>query len=101
LIPALVLALVLARPRLPAKSWLAALGVFVLGLTPWLFIYLRWPALHNGQWLTIGEWLNWIFGLRFGGALNLTLVLDPTRWSIVTRIVIEQFGWEARRWPSG
>ena len=42
--------------------------------------------------MTIGEWLNWIFGLRFGGALNLALVFDPTRWGIVSRIVIEQFG---------
>jgi hypothetical protein len=93
LIPALVITLLLARPRLSVKSWLAAVGFFLLGLTPWLFIYLRWPALHNGQWLTIGEWLNWIFGLRFGGALNLSLVLDPARWSIVARLVIGQFGW--------
>jgi hypothetical protein len=93
LIPAVVITLLLARPRLSVKSWLAAAGFFFLGLTPWLFIYLRWPALHNGQWPTIGEWLNWIFGLRFGGALNLSLVLDPTRWGIVARLLIGQFGW--------
>jgi hypothetical protein len=93
LIPAIVLTFVFVRPGLSAKSWLAAMGLFLLGLTPWLFIYLRWPALHNGQWMTIGEWFNWIFGLRFGGALSLALIFDPTRWSIVTRIVIEQFGW--------
>lgn len=93
LIPAIVITLLFVRPQLSVKSWLAAGGLFLLGLTPWLFIYLRWPALHNGQWMTIGEWLNWIFGLRFGGALNLSLLFDPTRWGIVTRIVIEQFGW--------
>ncbi len=93
LIPAIAITLVLARLRLSVKSWLAAIGLFLLGLTPWLFLYLRWPALHNGQWLTLSEWLNWIFGLRFGGALNLSLVFDATRWSIVTRLVIEQFGW--------
>ncbi len=93
LIPAILLTLVFVRPRLGIKSWLAAGGLFLLGLTPWLFVYLRWPALHNGQWMTGGEWLTWIFGLRFGGALNLALVLDPTRWGIVARLVIEQFGW--------
>jgi hypothetical protein len=93
LIPAIVITLVLVRPKLSVKAWLAAIGLFLLGLTPWLFIYLRWPGLHNGQWMTIGEWLNWIFGLRFGGALNLALIFDPVRWSIVTRLVIEQFGW--------
>ena len=93
LIPAIAITLVFVRPRLSVKSWLAAIGLFLLGLTPWLLIYLRWPALHNGQWMTIGEWLNWIFGLRFGGALNLSLIFDPTRWSIVTRLVSEQFGW--------
>jgi hypothetical protein len=93
LIPAIVLTLLLVRPKLSMRSWLIAIGLFLLGLTPWLFIYLRWPALHNGQWMTLSEWANWIFGLRFGGALTLSLILDPTRWGIVTRLVIEQFGW--------
>ena len=93
LIPAIALTLFFVRPRLSLKSWLAAGGLFLLGLTPWLFITLRWPALHNGQWLTIGEWLNWIFGLRFGGAVDLSRVFDPARWSILTRLVIGQFGW--------
>jgi hypothetical protein len=93
LIPAIIITLVFVRPMLSVKAWLAAIGLFLLGLTPWLFIYLRWPGLHNGQWMTIGEWFTWIFGLRFGGALSLPLIFDPTRWGIVTRIVIEQFGW--------
>ncbi|HTP07183.1 MAG TPA: DUF2723 domain-containing protein [Anaerolineae bacterium] len=93
LIPAIGITFALVRPKLSVKSWLVAIGLFLLGLTPWLFIYLRWPALHNGQGIAIGEWLTWIFGLRFGGALNLSSVFDPTRWSIVTRMVLEQFGW--------
>lgn len=93
LIPALVITLFFVRPQLSAKSWLAAGGLFLLGLTPWLFIFFRWPALHNGQWMTSGEWLSWILGQRFGGALNLSLLFDPTRWNIVTRIVVAQFGW--------
>jgi hypothetical protein len=93
LIPAILITLLLVRPRLSLKSWLAAGGLFLLGLTPWLFIFFRWPALHNGEWMTLGEWATWIFGQRFGGALSLALLFDPTRWSIITRIVIEQFGW--------
>jgi hypothetical protein len=93
LIPAIIITFVFVKPKLSVKAWLAAIGLFLLGLTPWLFIYLRWPALHAGQWMTMGEWLNWIFGLRFGGALNLSLIFDQTRWSIVARIIIEQFGW--------
>jgi hypothetical protein len=93
LIPAIALTLVFVRPKLSARSWLAAGGLFLLGLTPWLFLYLRWPVLHDGQWLTIGEWATYIFGQRFGGALILSLIFDPTRWGIVSRIVIEQFGW--------
>jgi hypothetical protein len=93
LIPAIVLTLTFVRPKLSLKSWLAAGGLFLLSLTPWLFLYLRWPALHDGQWMTIGEWATYILGQRFGGALNLSLVFDPTRWGIVSRLVIEQFGW--------
>jgi len=93
LIPAIASALLLAKPKLPIKSWLIAIGLFLLGLTPWLYIVLRWPGLHNGAAMPIGEWIGWIFGQRFGGALNLSLWNDPTRWSIITRITLEQFGW--------
>ena len=91
-IPAVVLTAIFVRPRLRLKQWLIAAGLLVLGLMPWLFIYLRWPTLHNGQWMTVSEWLGWIWGLRFGGALNLALWLDPTRWSILGRLLVEQYG---------
>lgn len=92
LIPPIVITLLLIGPKLSLKSWLIALGLFVLGLTPWLIIPLRWPALHNGAWMSLSEWLGWIFGQRFGGALNLSLWSDPTRWGIISRIALEQFG---------
>jgi len=50
-----VLALIFVRPKLSWKSWLVAVGCFLIGLTPWLLIFFRWPALHNGQWMSIGE----------------------------------------------
>jgi hypothetical protein len=86
------LTLFITRPKLSWKLWLIAAGCFLLGLTPWLLIYFRWPALHNGQWMTIGAWIGWITGQRFGGALNLASWSDPTRWSIMLRLTLEQFG---------
>jgi hypothetical protein len=87
------LTLIILRPRLSWKAWLVAAGCFLLGLTPWLIIFFRWPALHDEQWMTIGEWLAWITGQRFGGALNLALWSDPTRWSIMLRVLLDQLGW--------
>ncbi len=92
LTPAIGLTLLLAKPRLSIKSWLIAIGLFLLGLTPWLYIPLRWPALHNGVPMALSDWAGWIFGLRFGGALNLALWSDATRWNIISRITLEQFG---------
>ena len=92
LMPAIALALILLRPGLRLKNWLIAVGCLLLGLTPWLYIPLRWPALHNGASMALGDWLGWIFGQRFGGALNLALWNNPTRWGIVGRITLEQCG---------
>ena len=33
--------------------------------------------------MTVAEWIGWIFGQRFGGALNLSLWNDPIRWDII------------------
>jgi hypothetical protein len=92
LIPPVVLALLFSRPQLTRKQWLITFGCLLIGLTPWLYIPLRWPALHDGALLPAGDWLGWIFGQRFGGALNLSLWNDSTRWGIITRIGVEQFG---------
>lgn len=92
LIPPVVLALLFSRPQLTRKQWLIAFGCLLIGLTPWLYIPLRWPALHDGALMPVSDWLGWIFGQRFGGALDLSLWNDGTRWGIITRIVVEQFG---------
>jgi hypothetical protein len=92
LIPPIILTLILVRPKLKLKQWLASGIWWLVGLLPWLFIPLRWPALHNGATMTISEWTSWIFGQRFSGALNLSLWSDPTRWGIISHIVLDQFG---------
>lgn len=94
LLPAVGLALLLARPRVSLKSWLVAAGLFALGLSFYLYIYVRWPALHDGVWMSPGEFWRYVTGQQFGGALRLEAWrTDPTRYAIVGRLLREPFGW--------
>jgi len=92
LIPALGLACLLRWPRLRLSDWLKAMGLFALGLAVYAYIPLRWPALHEGQWMSIAEFLAYISGRQFGGALQLGLLRDPTRYAILWRLLREPFG---------
>jgi hypothetical protein len=93
LVPAAALALVWDRPRLGVRGWLVAGGLFVLGLAVYLYIPLRWPALHDGRWMTPPEFVAYVTGRQFHGALRLAGWRDPTRWRIVGRLLGEPFGW--------
>jgi hypothetical protein len=93
LVPATGLALLWDRPRLRAKDWLAAGGLFLLGLSVYLFIPLRWPALNDGRWMTLRDFMSYVTGGQFHGALRLAAWQDPTRWRIVGRLMQEPFGW--------
>ncbi len=92
LIPALGLAYLLHWPRLRLSDWLKAVGLFALGLAVYAYIPLRWPALHDGQWMNIAEFLAYITGRQFGGALQLGLLRDPTRYAVLWRLLREPFG---------
>lgn len=92
LLPAVTLAILIVRPRLPIRTTLAALGLFLLGLSMWLYLPLRWPALHGGLPMPLDEFVDWITGARFGGALVLSAWSDPERWRIVARFLLEAFG---------
>ncbi len=81
------------RARWEARDWLAAAGLFLLGLSLYLFIPLRWPALNDGRWMTLGEFLRYVTGGQFYGALRLDGWRDPTRWRIVGRLLHQPFGW--------
>jgi hypothetical protein len=96
LLPAMVVALAPAlwerrgRPRF----WLVGLGGFLLGLTPYLYLPLRWPAFHEGRLLSWPEFWSWVTGARFHGAFRLdTWLRDPSRYGIVARLLREQVGW--------
>jgi hypothetical protein len=93
LIPATGLALLWDRPRLRVRDWLVAGGLFLLGLCVYLFIPLRWPALNDGRWMTLREFVTYVTGGQFHGALLLDGWRDPTRWRIVGRLLLEAFGW--------
>lgn len=93
LVPAFFVALAWDRPSLQARDWLTGVGLFALGLSLYLFIPLRWPALHDGTAMTLQEFLRYISGGQFHGALRLSGLQDPTRWRIVGRLLLEPFGW--------
>ena len=93
LLPAVALALIWDRPRLRPRDWLIAGGLLLLGLSVYLFIPLRWPALNDGEWMTLRQFIAYVTGGQFHGALRLDGWRDPVRWGIVGRMLREPFGW--------
>ncbi len=92
LIPAALAALGMCRPKLTVRQWAVALALFGAGLLVYLYIPLRWPALHNGATLPLGDFLAWVTGQRFGGALMLAYWSQPDRWLTIGRLIADQFG---------
>jgi len=72
---------------------LTAAGLFLLGLSVYLYIPLRWPALH-GRPMALGEFATLVLGSRFRGALHWDAWLkDPERYLILARLMLEQYRW--------
>lgn len=93
LLPAVGLAVLLARPRMDWRGWAAAAGLLLVGLSVVAYIPVRWPALHEGQPMTLRAFADYVTGRQFGGALQLRLLRDPTRWAILLQVLREPFGW--------
>jgi hypothetical protein len=94
LFPAVVVALLFVRPRPSWKEGLIAAGLFLLGLSLYAYIYVRWPALHNGVWMSLHEFWRYVTGQQFGDALRWRAWLtDATRYQVVGRLLRESFGW--------
>ena len=75
------------------KKVLMAPGLFLLGLSVYLYLPLRWPALH-GRPMALGEFVNWVLGSRFRGALHWDAWLkDPERYAILARLILKQYNW--------
>ncbi len=92
LLPALGLALLLKRPQMSRQDWMLCPLLFLLGLSVYTYIPLRWPPLHDGQTMGLGEFLAYVTGQQFAGALQPALLRDPTRYAIVGRLLMEPFG---------
>jgi hypothetical protein len=76
-----------------AKKGLRAVSLFLLGLSVYLYLPLRWPVLH-GRSITLGEFVNWVLGSRFRGALHWDAWLkDPERYLILSRLILQQYDW--------
>jgi hypothetical protein len=93
LLPALALAVLIARPRIGWRGWALAGGLLIAGLLVYAYIPLRWPALNDGRAMSAAEFIAWVTGRRYGGALQLRAWLsDPERWRIVGRLILDQYG---------
>jgi hypothetical protein len=93
ILPGVGLAILLAWPHLTWKQWLLAAGLLILELLLYAYIPIRWPALNEGRPMPWPEFVGWITGSRFSGALQLRAWLtDPDRWRIVRRFLLGQYG---------
>jgi hypothetical protein len=83
-----------ARPRPSLRVWLTALGLLLAGLALYLYIPLRWPAVNDGEVMSLGHFLSFVTNAESGGALHpLAFLQDPGRWAVVFRLVRMQVGW--------
>ncbi len=92
LLPAALLAMWICHPRLTHREWGIAAGMFGLGLLVYLYIPLRWPALHAGAGMPLDDFIAWVTGRRFGGALMWEYFSVPERWMTIFRLALDQFG---------
>jgi len=68
--------------------------LFALGLSLYLYLPLRWPAVNNGEIMTWEMFRHFITGQEAQGALRLDAWLtDFSRYAIVGRKALDQFGW--------
>ncbi len=80
---------------LTAGRWLLAAGFFfLLGLSVYLYLPIRWPAVNNGEMMTWEMFKRFATGQEAQGALRLNAwYTDFSRYAIVGRKALDQFGW--------
>jgi len=75
-------------------NFLLAGFFFLLGLSVYLYLPLRWPALHNGEALSVQQFIYFLRGGEAAGQFNAWLPLqEPQRFEYVFRKIIGEFGW--------
>ncbi|MEW5987359.1 MAG: hypothetical protein AB1791_12050, partial [Chloroflexota bacterium] len=75
------------------KSKIQNLLAFLLPLSLYLYLPLRWQAV-NGEPMGLARFVDWVVGGRFQGALQWTAWLrDPTRYQVIGRLFLAEWGW--------
>ena len=82
------------RPRPTFRTLLYAGGLGLAGLALYLYIPLRWPAVNDGELMSLAHFLRFVTNAESAGALHpLAFVQDPARWGLVFRLLRVQVGW--------
>ncbi|MBI3362118.1 MAG: DUF2723 domain-containing protein, partial [Chloroflexi bacterium] len=86
----------ITHKRLPLATRTVALALvlFALGLSVYLYIPIRWPAVNNGETLSLAQFATILSGREAPGALRLNAWhTDASRYAIVGEKVLAEFGW--------
>ncbi len=101
LLPAFGLTLFTHRDTLRKKNgafWLKLGLLFVAPLALYAYLPWRWAAV-NGEPMGGARFLAWVTGGRFAGALQWGAWLrDPTRYQVVGRLLVAEWGWLGLTW---
>jgi hypothetical protein len=96
LIPAAALTFIFLpnkKPFLNLRAIVQLGAAFVLPLLLYAYLPLRWQAVV-GEPMGFARFVDWVIGGRFRGALQLMAWLrDPTRYEVVGRLFLENWGW--------
>ena len=100
LAPALLISLIsrisptLRSPHIFLASLISLIILFALGLSVYLYLPVRWPAVNNGEMMTWEMFLRFFTGAEAHGALRLDAwYTDLSRYAVVGRKALDQFGW--------
>ncbi len=93
LVPALILSVLIAGPRLRPTQWIGAGLLLLLGFSVYLYLPLRWPAVNGGERMTLAMFVDYLTGAEPQGALRLDAFLsDGSRYAILGRRITGEFG---------
>ncbi|MEK7785884.1 MAG: DUF2723 domain-containing protein, partial [Chloroflexota bacterium] len=94
LVPAIFIAILANRKSVGVLRFGIWIFLFLLGLSVYLYLPIRWPAVNNGEAMTWELFKHFITGQEAQGALRLDAWLtDFSRYAIVGRKALDQFGW--------
>ncbi len=66
---------------------------FLLGVSVYLYVPLRWPAVNQGEWMTLAQFANVLAGNEARGAFQWALPWrDAGRWAIAWEKIAGEYG---------